>query len=186
MYGSEITLLSQAYDLPEAEPVIPAREGARGFAMPLSATGLHHWRTVLSMLSGNLQQTKVGPPTHPPWEPKSRPKNATVKRGYEVRSGEKRITLTPLHTPPSPTAVERWMNCRLAERQGGLSVSKSSPDVSLRRRDTSQLEGPTPQNSYGFKISQSALATSSDTHEVCTCGRGHSSDFRTLLISGHL
>lgn len=42
---------------------------------------------------------------------------------------------------------------------------KSILDTTLKR-DTSQIEGPTPQNSYGFKISQSAFASSSDTHEV--------------------
>lgn len=42
---------------------------------------------------------------------------------------------------------------------------KSILDTSLKR-DTSQIEGPTPQNTYGFKISQSAFASSSDTHEV--------------------
>ena len=38
--------------------------------------------------------------------------------------------------------------------------------VSELKRDTSQLEGPTPNNTYGFKVSQSALPLSCDSHEV--------------------
>ena len=32
--------------------------------------------------------------------------------------------------------------------------------------DSSLLEGPTPANTYGFKISQSEVASTCDTHEV--------------------
>lgn len=42
-------------------------------------------------------------------------------------------------------------------------VNQSS---TLLKRETSQLEGPTPVNSYGFKISQSALQGSHDLHDV--------------------
>ena len=38
--------------------------------------------------------------------------------------------------------------------------------MSALKRDTSQLEGPTPANSYGFKISQSGLCASHNIHEV--------------------
>ena len=34
------------------------------------------------------------------------------------------------------------------------------------KKDTSQLEGPTPPNSYGFRVSQSALQGSHDLHDV--------------------
>ena len=46
--------------------------------------------------------------------------------------------------------------------------------TSQTRRDTSQLEGSTPANTYGFKISQSALAGGlANTHTVSShcCGR---------------
>ncbi len=36
------------------------------------------------------------------------------------------------------------------------------------KRDNSELEGPTPSNTYGFKVSQSALPARSDSHQVLT------------------
>ena len=42
------------------------------------------------------------------------------------------------------------------------------PNISLEKRETSQLEGATPSNSFGFKVSQSALLGSHDLHEVRT------------------
>lgn len=41
-----------------------------------------------------------------------------------------------------------------------------TPNLSMEKRETSQLEGPTPSNSFGFKVSESALLGSHDLHEV--------------------
>lgn len=60
---------------------------------------------------------------------------------------------------------------KLQPEVGEDSAKKShcgpfSPNMSALKRDTSQLEGPTPANSYGFKISQSGLCASHNIHEV--------------------
>ena len=36
----------------------------------------------------------------------------------------------------------------------------------VQKKDTSQLDGPTPTNAYGFKVSQSAFCESHGIHEV--------------------
>lgn len=235
----------QAYDLPEWEPVLLA-QGA--VATPLSATGVKHWRTVLSMLSGSSQMT-APPPCHPPEEPKTNQLSHYSaddhQRDVRLRSSffpQRKVVLSPLQAPPTPQdvirkmeaikksvvkrsqdqskpaeGVERSSDCKdisitldagmegapaviesesETKNQAGTDLEssmqldqgqasftsyqipkleravdlepaneKSILDTTLKR-DTSQIEGPTPQNSYGFKISQSAFASSSDTHEV--------------------
>ena len=238
----------QAYDLPEWEPVLLA-QGA--VATPLSATGVKHWRTVLSMLSGSSQLT-VPPPCHPPEEPKtnqfSHYSADDHQRDVRLRSSflpQRKVVLSPLRAPPTPQDVIRKMKAvkksvakqtqNQSEPAEGVGESSDCDDVSTSgaagmegapvviesesetkdqagtdlessmqldqgqtsftsyqvpklekavdlepatafneksildtslKRDTSQIEGPTPQNTYGFKISQSAFASSSDTHEV--------------------
>ena len=234
--------------MPEWEPVLLA-QGA--VATPLSATGVKHWRTVLSMLSGSSQMT-VPPPCHPHEEPKTNHlfhySADDHQRDVRLRSSffpQKKVVLSPLQAPPTPQDMIRKMEAvqksvvkrsqdqsKPAEGVGGssdcidvsitsdagmegapaviesesetktqagtdlessmqldqgqtsfisyqipkleravdleavaASNEKSILDTTLKR-DTSQIEGPTPQNSYGFKISQSAFASSSDTHEV--------------------
>lgn len=240
----------QAYDLPEWEPVLLAQGAA---ATPLSATGVKHWRTVLSMLSGS-SQLSVPPPCHPPEEPKTNQlsfySTDDHKHDTRLRSSffpQKKVVLSPLQAPPTPQDVIRKMDARLVREefvkkqpqdqsrpaegvgempscdvsistsddgmegapvvieseseinnqagtdlessmqldQGqtsftsyqipkperGVELEPATPSnkksiLDTTERDTSQIEGPTPQNSYGFKISQSAFASSSDTHEV--------------------
>lgn len=50
----------------------------------------------------------------------------------------------------------------------GLSLNASSL-AEVSGRETSQLEGPTPANTYNFKFNQSVLCSSRDIHEVRMC-----------------
>lgn len=60
------------------------------------------------------------------------------------------------------------------EVKGGHCHTPVSPNISLVKTETSQLEGPTPANAFGFKVSQSALRGSHDLHDVrgIRCGSG--------------
>lgn len=183
----------QAYELPEAEPpVLGMGQGGR-YATPLSATGLHHWRTVLSMLNDPSPSTETTQlPPYPPRVPNHQLPHYTIedhKRDVKLRSTyfpkTKTHILTPLQRPPHPRLVREWLNSKSttsepAEKKAVSATMATLPAVNESenreriqpftpvslKRDTSQLEGPTPQNTYGFKISQSAFATSCDTHEV--------------------
>ena len=98
--------------------------GRRG--IPLSATGIEHWRTVLSMFSGPSQSTKMPfpPSCHPPREPRTKPQQFYTaedhKRDVLLRStffpAKKKVILTPLHEPPR---LEKW---RLALRKSPSNI----------------------------------------------------------------
>lgn len=146
------------------------------------------------MLSGASPLSETQLPPHPPRVPNHQLPHYTIedhKRDVKVRSAflssTKSVILAPLQLPPHPLVVKKWLSSKTTTT--GHSESKAG-DVTMTtsqsltenikekgwnngvftpvtvKRDTSQLEGPTPQNSYGFKISQSAFAASSDMHEV--------------------
>lgn len=139
-------------------------DGVKHSATPLSATGLHHWQTVLSMLSGSSQSTKVVPstPPHPPEEPKTtlRPLHTTYDHSYhsDFNSSENKLILTPLHPPPHPLEVKKWVNEKIAARQR-KSESESRKSV----ENESLLQGHTHQES-----NQAINVSPCDYHVTCT------------------
>jgi hypothetical protein len=111
---------------------------------------------------------------------------ASVESELVVQSDQEQTSFTSYQIPKPNQAMDSEMTTTAtdhieSENKRGLAGSPGQsveaqhecrPVMNLTftpahlKRDTSQLEGPTPQNTYGFKISQSALATSSGTHEV--------------------
>ena len=135
-------------DLPEAEPLVLGRgkRGVKGSATPLSATGLRHWQTVLSMLSGASQLTETMSPTapHPPWDPKTtpRPLPATDDKHHHYHnliSNEKRLFLTPLQPPPHPREVKEWINAKITAKK------RIESETEKRVENESLLQGPSQQ-----------------------------------------
>ena len=138
---SDICVLTpcvQPYDLPEAEPLILVQEGRH--STPLSTTGLHHWRTVLSMLNSASPSTEIiSPPTsHPPRAPKTnhQPPHYTIedhKCNLQLRSAflptEKTFILTPLQAPPHPLVVRKWLDSKIATKKSSKSENSSTTDT---------------------------------------------------------
>lgn len=116
----------QTYDLPEWEPALLTQGAA---ATPLSATGVQHWRTVLSMLSmlsGSSQSTEMPLPPlcHPPEEPKTNQLTyysaEDHQRDTKLRSSffpPKKVILTPLLAPPTPQDVIKKMDAIVTNQQ---------------------------------------------------------------------
>ena len=66
------------------------------------------------------------------------------------------------------------------------SPTKSkSASLSVSGMVTSQLEGPSPANSCGFKINQSVLCSSHDIHQVRMCAYMHHNNglFSSLYLN---
>ena len=142
MFGFRLLLFLfacvQPYDLPEAEPPILAQGGRHG--TPLSATGIQHWRTVLSMLSGSSQSTKtpLPPSCHPPQEPRTKQlhyySTEDHKRDVLLRStffpANKKVILTPLYDPPR---VEKQRQI-LKEPSRNISLVPKTMDLTSNTR----------------------------------------------------
>ena len=136
-------------DLSEAEPIVleDGKEGVKHSATPLSATGLRHWQTVLSMLNDASHLTEVIPstPPHPPQEPKTTPTPLQSTYGHHYHGNfnptEKKLILTPLHPPPHPREIKKWINEKIAAKQR-KSESESRKSV----ENDSLLEGQTHQD----------------------------------------
>ena len=122
-------------ELPEAQPVVLEEgvEGVKSGATPLSAIGLHHWETVLSMLSGDSESTEIVSPAppYPPWEPKTttpHPLHTTDhhKHHGNKTSSKRKLILTPLKPPPHPRDVKEWVNAKItAKRRQNESKNES-------------------------------------------------------------
>ena len=108
-------------------------DGEKGVvgATPLSATGLHHWQTVLSMLSGSSQPTNLAPHT------------------------EGKIILTPLKPPPHPLEVKKWVNAKLAAKQRQIeseSQKSSENDEILQEPPHHQSNQPINVSACDFHV----------------------------------
>ena len=156
-------------DLPEAEPIVleEGKEGVKRSATPLSATGLRHWQTVLSMLNddSHLTEAVTSTPPHSPQEPKTTltPLQTTYHGNFNPT--EKKLILTPLHPPPHPREIKKWINEKIAAKQRKSESKKSAENESL-------LEGQTHQDS-----NQPVNVRSCDYHMTCS--------FRFLLHTGN-
>ncbi len=88
----------------------------------------------------------------------------------EVRLEEARQSspATSASTRLPPSTLKLPMHTRSKQVVGQDEGEPFAPLTQQRGKDTSQLEGPTPDNSYGFKINQSALPDQAicDSHEV--------------------